>query len=61
VVVGYEPIMPTYQGKVSEEELLELLAFIKALRRGETPKRNEESVAPQSDPNAKEPKPFQLK
>jgi cytochrome c oxidase subunit II len=61
VVAGYEPIMPTFQGKMQEEELIELLAFIKALRPGGTPNRNEESVAPQSDPNAKEPKPFQVK
>ena len=43
------------------EELLELLAFIKALRPGGTPPRNEESVAPQSDPKANEPKPFKNK
>jgi cytochrome c oxidase subunit II len=58
VVAGYEPIMPTFQGVVKEDELLELLAFIKALPPGGTPRRNEESVAPQSDPNAKDPKPF---
>ena len=58
VVAGYEPIMPTFQGQMQEEELLELLAFIKALRPGETPRRNEESVAPQSDPKAKEPRKF---
>jgi cytochrome c oxidase subunit 2 len=61
VVAGHEPIMPTYQGIVSEEELLQLLAFIKALRPGETPPRNEQSTAPQSDPKAREPKPFQDK
>jgi cytochrome c oxidase subunit 2 len=61
IVAGYEPIMPTYQGRMQEEELLELLAFIKALRPGQTPRRNEESVAPQSDPKANEPKPFQSK
>jgi len=61
VVAGYEPIMPTFQGQIQEEELLELLAFIKALRPGETPRRNEESVAPQSDPKAAEPKPFKIK
>jgi cytochrome c oxidase subunit II len=61
VVAGFEPIMPTFQGVVSEEDLLELLAFIKALPPGGTPSRNEESVAPQSDPKNKEPKPFKEK
>lgn len=61
VVAGYEPIMPTYQGIVSEEKLLSLIAFIKSLRPGETPPRNEQSTAPESDPKAREPKPFQIK
>jgi cytochrome c oxidase subunit 2 len=57
IVAGFEPIMPTFQG-IPEEELLELLAFIKGLQPGGTPARNEESVAPQSDPKANEPKRF---
>ena len=32
VVAGYEPIMPTFQGQVSEEELLELIAYVKSLQ-----------------------------
>jgi cytochrome c oxidase subunit 2 len=36
IVAGFEPIMPTFQG-IKEDELLELVAFIKALRPGETP------------------------
>jgi len=31
IVAGYQPLMPTFQGKVSEEELLELVAYIKSL------------------------------
>ena len=31
LVAGYPPIMPTYQGLVSEEELMQLIAYIKAL------------------------------
>jgi cytochrome c oxidase subunit 2 len=57
IVAGYQPIMPTFQG-IQEEELLELLAFIKALKPGETPPRNEESTPPQSDPKAPNPTPF---
>jgi len=29
IVAGYQPVMPTFQGQVSEEELMKLVAFIK--------------------------------
>jgi cytochrome c oxidase subunit 2 len=32
VVLGYQPIMPTFQGTVSEENLMQLIAYIKALK-----------------------------
>jgi cytochrome c oxidase subunit II len=31
VVAGYQPIMPTFQGLVSEEQLLQLIEYIKSL------------------------------
>jgi cytochrome c oxidase subunit II len=31
VVKGWQPIMPTYQGQVSEEQLFDLIAYIKSL------------------------------
>jgi cytochrome c oxidase subunit II len=31
IAAGYEPLMPTFAGRVSEEELLELVAYIKSL------------------------------
>lgn len=31
VVKGYKPLMPTFQGQVSEEDLLDLIAYIKSL------------------------------
>lgn len=31
IVAGYQPIMPTFQGRVKEEQLLELVAYIKSL------------------------------
>jgi cytochrome c oxidase subunit 2 len=31
LVAGFGPIMPTFQGQVSEEQLLQILAFIKSL------------------------------
>lgn len=32
VVVGYQPIMPTFQGLVSEEGLLQLIEYVKTLK-----------------------------
>jgi cytochrome c oxidase subunit 2 len=32
IVLGYQPIMPTFQGTVSEENLLQLIAYIKSLK-----------------------------
>jgi mono/diheme cytochrome c family protein len=29
IVAGYQPIMPTFKGQVSEEQLMQLLAFVK--------------------------------
>ena len=31
VVAGFQPIMPTFQGQVSEDQLVQLVAFIKSL------------------------------
>jgi len=33
-VAGYEPVMPTFKGHVSEEELMDLIAYIKSLGGG---------------------------
>jgi cytochrome c oxidase subunit 2 len=32
VAAGYQPIMPTFQGLVSEEQLLELVEYVKSLK-----------------------------
>lgn len=37
VVVGFEPVMPTYRGQIGEEEILALLAYIKSLDGTEAP------------------------
>jgi cytochrome c oxidase subunit 2 len=50
IVQGWEPIMPTFKGQVDEEELIQLLAFIKSLRPGMTPRRNEEFPPPVGAP-----------
>ena len=38
IVAGYAPVMPPYQGQISEEGLLQLIAYIKSLG-GETQER----------------------
>jgi cytochrome c oxidase subunit 2 len=35
VVEGYKPVMPTYQGLLSEEDVMRLIAYVKSLRAGE--------------------------
>src|SRR5262249_51852926 len=47
VVAGFQPIMPTFQGQVSEADVVRLIAFIKALKPGETPSRVEGSPPPE--------------
>jgi cytochrome c oxidase subunit 2 len=37
VVEGYQPIMPTYQGLVNEEGLMQLIAYIASLKAREAP------------------------
>jgi cytochrome c oxidase subunit II len=32
VVAGYQPIMPTFQGIVTEEQLLQLVEYVKSLK-----------------------------
>jgi cytochrome c oxidase subunit 2 len=39
IAAGYEPIMPTYQGQISEEELNAILAYLKSL--GDQPREGE--------------------
>jgi cytochrome c oxidase subunit 2 len=46
IVAGYQAIMPSYAREVNEEELLQLIAFIKALRPGQTPRRTEAAAPP---------------
>jgi cytochrome c oxidase subunit 2 len=35
VVAGFRPVMPTFQGQITEEQLLQLLAYIKSLSSAE--------------------------
>jgi cytochrome c oxidase subunit 2 len=56
VVAGWEPIMPTFQGQVAAEDINQLIAFIRGLKRGETPQRVEAYPPPTSTPHIEEPK-----
>ena len=31
VVAGYEPVMPSFKGQISEQDLLKILAYIKSI------------------------------
>src|SRR5262249_31296585 len=46
IAAGWHPIMPTFHRKVNEEELIQLVAFIKSLGTGQTPTRNEYAETP---------------
>jgi cytochrome c oxidase subunit 2 len=50
IVAGYEDIMPTFRGQVSEEEVIQLIAFVKSLGRGQTPRRVEQYPPPVTTP-----------
>jgi len=32
VVAGYQPSMPTFKGQINEEQVLQLIAYIKSLK-----------------------------
>ena len=51
IVAGYKPIMPTFQGQFDEEQLLELVAYIKSLSAGR------EQIPPNFSPDAPQPSP----
>jgi cytochrome c oxidase subunit II len=46
IVAGYKPIMPAYLGQINEEEVLDLIAFLKSLGPGQTPRRTEDADPP---------------
>ena len=39
VAAGYKPVMPTFQGHISEDELLKIIAYIKAIGKNERVER----------------------
>jgi cytochrome c oxidase subunit 2 len=53
IVAGWENIMPTFEGQVSAAEVNELIAFLRSLKRGQTPRRVEEYPPPTTTPEIK--------
>jgi cytochrome c oxidase subunit 2 len=50
VVEPWDPVMPTFSGQVTEEEILQLTAYIRSLGRGGTPVPNNATPAPVGAP-----------
>ncbi len=44
IVAGFKPIMPTFQGQVSEESLMALVAYIKSLSPSQSRIANNQAV-----------------
>ncbi len=55
IAAGYKDIMPSFRGQLRERDLSALIAFIRSLRDGDTPPRNEETPAPPVAPPARLP------
>ena len=49
IVAGYENIMPTFQGEVTEEDIFELIAYIQSLKRGKNAQARRELSAAGND------------
>src|SRR5262249_40671348 len=50
IAAGWENIMPTFRGQISEEEIYALIAYFRSLSRGETPRRVEDYPPPTATP-----------
>ena len=50
IAAGWENIMPTFRGQISEEEIYALIAYFRSLQRGQTPRRVEEYPPPTATP-----------
>lgn len=52
VVEGYQPIMPTFKGQVTEEQLVSLVAYIKSLSGDTSPTSQSQTAAPAANTSA---------
>ncbi|MBA4063649.1 MAG: cytochrome c oxidase subunit II [Isosphaera sp.] len=55
VVEGWEPVMPSYEGQLAEDDLEKVVRYIKSLRRGTTPDRTDRMPAPVGAPAERSP------
>ena len=55
VVQGWKEIMPSYEGQLTAEEMIALVAFIKGLREGGTPKATDRHQPPVGAPTKRTP------
>lgn len=52
VVDGWEPVMPAYEGQVTEADLVALVAYLRSLKRDAVTRAGERSPAPVGAPSA---------
>jgi cytochrome c oxidase subunit II len=50
IVAGWENIMPTFRGQVSEEDIFALIVYFRSLKHGQTPSRVENYPQPTATP-----------
>ncbi len=50
IVKGYQPIMPTFQGQVTEQDILQLIQFIKSLGSSQGAAQGQGSTTPAASP-----------
>jgi cytochrome c oxidase subunit 2 len=53
VVTGFGPIMPAFQGQISEEQLLQVVAYIKSLSTAKPETGTAKPPPPSTQPSAK--------
>jgi cytochrome c oxidase subunit 2 len=54
IVSGFKPVMPTFQGLVSDEQLNALVAYVKSLAQPASGTLNQAAVAPAGQPQSKQ-------
>jgi cytochrome c oxidase subunit 2 len=55
IVAGHQNIMPTFRGQITEDEIIQFIAWLKTLKPGEMPRRVEESAPPKGTPPINSP------
>jgi cytochrome c oxidase subunit 2 len=57
IVAGFDDIMPPFKGELDEEDVIALIAFIRSLKAGDTPRRVEDFPPPKHTPPIEETEP----